>query len=172
MRKVLLIADAKNIDKKLAALRVQADITSDELTPSLYNKINPELVILDHVAAQRLITKLAADKTRQKIVASTHQGMQLVPLEDIYYFAAEHKYVTVYHTNGQLLIADSLNSLATEFAQDFLRIHRKTLVAVDRIAELTKDAKGKCFIKLCGLDIKLEVSRRQLPQVRQAVRKA
>ena len=54
--------------------------------------------------------------------------LQLVPVEEVRYLKAEHKYVTVGHPDGQLLIEDSLSSLEEEFGERFLRVHRNALI--------------------------------------------
>ena len=66
---------------------------------------------------------------RSYISASTHHGIQLLPVSEVCFFQAEHKYVVAHHEKGELLINDSLTSLEQEFAGVFLRIHRKILVA-------------------------------------------
>jgi len=40
--------------------------------------------------------------SRQQIAAKTYRGVELVPVENIYYFLADQKYVTVRHKNGSL----------------------------------------------------------------------
>ena len=45
-------------------------------------------------------------------------------------FVADQKYVTVRHRGGEDLIDESLRALEEEFAPDFVRIHRNSLVAV------------------------------------------
>ncbi len=131
-------------------------------------KYQPEIVIASAKAATLSNDSLhsAVAKPRQSIMASTHQGIQFVPLVDILYFRAEDKYVTAHHKHGELLIEDTMASLELEFAQLLVRIHRKTLVSINKIERLYKDEHGKHFIKLYNQPLKLEVSRRQLTQVR------
>jgi two-component system response regulator AlgR len=115
-----------------------------------------------------LLSSVAA--SRSSIAAKTHQGLQLVPIAEINYFQADDKYVTAYHTKGELLIEDSIASLEREFNQNFIRIHRKTLVAGAKIETLLKNEAGQYFIKLRGVKVELEVSRRQLPKVRKILK--
>jgi hypothetical protein len=68
--------------------------------------------------------------------------LRLVPVDDIRYFLAEHKYVTVRYGQGAVLIEESLKSLEDEFAEEFLRIHRNALVATRYIAALDKERGG------------------------------
>ena len=60
------------------------------------------------------------------------------PITDVWCFLADQKYVRVEHDNGQDLLDDSLKSLADEFKEQFVRIHRSALVAVDRIEKIEK----------------------------------
>jgi two-component system response regulator AlgR len=63
-----------------------------------------------------------------------------------------------------------LKSLEQEFSGDFMRIHRNALVAVGAIRGLDKNAEGHCCVLLEGVDERLEVSRRLLPEVRKRIR--
>ena len=53
---------------------------------------------------------------RQQIAAKTYRGLELIPVENIYYFLADQKYVTVRHKGGNVLIDETLKDLETEFA--------------------------------------------------------
>lgn len=113
-------------------------------------------------------------ETRRHVCSRAHGELKLIPVSDIYCFRADQKYVTVDHSDGQDLIDDSLKSLASEFGDAFVRIHRSALVAVDRISRIEKTADGKCRIVLrdelhrdSQLDDKeLIISRRHLAVVR------
>jgi two-component system response regulator AlgR len=106
-------------------------------------------------------------KARTYISSRTRRGIVLVPVGDIYFFRAEHKYVTVRYKEGEVLIEDTLKELETEFAERFLRIHRNCLVAVEYLQALEKNSASQPCVRLRGLEDRLEVSRRHLPSVRQ-----
>ena len=105
------------------------------------------------------------------ISARIKGNIQLIPVDSIYFFQAEHKYVTVGYPDGEVLIEDSLITLEKRFSQRFMRIHRNALVAIDHIAALEKDTEGRCHIKLKDCDKALEVSRRHLPAVRKFIKR-
>ena len=86
------------------------------------------------------------------------------------FLMAEHKYVTVVHAGGEVLIEEPLKSLEGEFGDRFLRVHRNALVALDRIVALEKDAAGHVLVRMQGSDRTLEVSRRNLPTVRKVMK--
>ena len=104
------------------------------------------------------------------ISARTQHGLQLIPVKEVIYFLAEHKYVTVRHLGGEVLVEESLKSLEKKFADQFLRIHRNSLVAKTFIKGLHKDAEGRSFVSLTQDDKQLEVSRRHLPEVRRYIK--
>lgn len=97
----------------------------------------------------------------------------LLPVEDIVFLRAELKYVTVRTRNGEHLVEEPLVRLEEEFGGRFLRIHRNCLVARDRIRAVEKshDEDGNWLVALEGIPEKLPVSRRQLPLVKEALRK-
>jgi two-component system response regulator AlgR len=105
------------------------------------------------------------------ISARVKGNIQLIPIDSICFFQAEHKYVTVGFQDGEVLIEDSLITLEKKFSQRFMRIHRNALVAIDHIAALEKDKEGRSHIKLKDCDKLLEVSRRHLPTVRKFIKR-
>ena len=173
MLKVLLLAEsaeAKSLEQKLHNLeyRVVATIAPNVFDESTILRYKADIVITSTTSLVNTITSQAKknSETRQQVKAVTHQGVRLVPVNDVYYFQAEHKYVTAFHTQGQLLIEDTLNSLEKEFSNAFVRIHRKTLVSKNKIEMLLKSDSGNFYVKLRGRDESLNVSRRQLSHVR------
>lgn len=107
---------------------------------------------------------------RTHISAQISGNIQLVPVEEIYYFHAEQKYVTVKHANGEVIIDESLKSLEEEFGDRFVRIHRNALVAKTYLDSLEKRNTGQWVVKLRDVDEKLEVSRRHMTLVRKQIK--
>ena len=112
---------------------------------------------------------LSSLEPRQHICARVRGSLVLVPIEKIYYFHAEQKYVTVRHADGEVLIEDALKNLETEFGERFFRIHRNALVSIEWLAGMQSDNDGH---KVTFRDINdtLEVSRRHLPGVRKIIK--
>lgn len=106
---------------------------------------------------------------RHQIAAKTYRGVELIPVENIYYFLADQKYVTVRHKNGSVLIDETLKELETEFADQFIRIHRNALVAVAYLDGLELISSGQYQVRLRGLDERLSVSRRHLSTLRERI---
>lgn len=108
-------------------------------------------------------------KARTHLSSRTRKGITLVPVGDIYFLRAEHKYVTVRYKGGEVLIEEPLKELEVEFPDLFLRIHRSCLVATKYLAGLEKNVEGQPCVKLEGIDDLLVISRRHLPSVRKAM---
>lgn len=139
---------------------------------------------LEHAArlSGQALNELAVDSRiedrRRHVCTRTQGGLQLIPVRDVSFFSADQKYVCVHHVNGKCLIDDSLNSLEQEFADNFVRIHRGALVAVDKIGKLEKLADGKSRVVLRasphhdddGANNELVISRRHLADVRRRLK--
>ncbi|MDC4882967.1 LytTR family DNA-binding domain-containing protein [Acinetobacter baumannii] len=106
---------------------------------------------------------------RHQIAAKTYRGVELIPVENIYYFLADQKYVTVRHKNGSVLIDETLKELETEFADQFIRIHRNALVSIAYLDGLELVSSGQYQVRLRGLDERLSVSRRHLSTLRERI---
>jgi two-component system response regulator AlgR len=93
----------------------------------------------------------------------------LVKIEDIYYFQADQKYVTVRHRNGEVLIEEALKNLEKEFADHFVRIHRNALINLNFLAGMQAQEDGQ-FVRFNEIDDSLEISRRHLPSIRKIIK--
>lgn len=152
--------------------QILAKTHSVEKAVTLARQIKADGVILDIDTALRLLLKSEdyPKEARSYISAKTHSGIQRVPLANILYFQADQKYVTVYHTQGTLLIEDTLKELELEFPEFFMRVHRNILANVHEFHALEKDEKGNVYLKLKNYKKPLPVSRRKLPSVRRRIK--
>lgn len=121
---------------------------------------------LKHLSARE--ESLVATTTRQHISVKTHKGIELIAIDDIYYFIADQKYVTLRHKQGTALIDDTLKELEHEFAQRFIRIHRNALVAINALVALEHDQQ-QSYVRLKDIDERLVVSRRLVADVKQCL---
>ncbi len=115
----------------------------------------------------------AQDQPSARTHISVHLrgNIRLVPIQDILYFMADSKYVTVRTPAEEHLIEDSLVNLEKEFGEKmFLRIHRNALVATGFIKGIEKSSSGTWQVSLKSLDKKLDVSRRHAASVRRWAR--
>jgi two-component system response regulator AlgR len=112
---------------------------------------------------------LSGLEPRQHICARVRGSLVLVPIDDIYYFHAEQKYVTVRHRGGEVLVEDALKTLETEFGDRFIRIHRNALVSQAALGGMQSDNDGH-MVTFRDIEDRLEISRRHLPGVRKIIK--
>ncbi len=109
---------------------------------------------------------------RAHIAAKSSRGIELISIENIRYFMADQKYVTVfYQVDGEqknVLIDESLRELEQTLGDQFVRIHRNALAAVVHIQGLEK-TEQVTYLKLSGLDRGPQVSRRYQAVIRELV---
>jgi len=110
------------------------------------------------------------DKRRSHIRARSGGKLELIPIDSIHCLHAEHKYVTVFHHNGHVLIEESLKSLESDLNEDFFRIHRNAIINMQSLERLEKDQEGKWLVRLKEVNEEIEVSRRHLPALRQRIK--
>ena len=116
------------------------------------------------------LNDLVNNNSQNHIAAKTSRGIELIPLNDILYFIADNKYVTVHHRHGEVLIDDPLKNLEDDHGQYFIRIHRNALVRRDAIESLSRNDKGHCFINLRDVESPLSISRRHVPTIKKIMR--
>ena len=103
---------------------------------------------------------------RSHIAAKNRRGIDLVAIADVRLFQADHKYVTAYHTQGEALLDETLKELEDEFENRFFRIHRNALISIPHIEGLERNLEGQFFVRLQGMDIRPQVSRRHVAPLR------
>jgi two-component system response regulator AlgR len=124
---------------------------------------------LTRVQIQRLRTADEGE-SRSKICVKSRGTLELVPIEEIIYFKADQKYVTLKTDDHEYLIEEPLKALELEFEHKFVRIHRNALVSENHIAGLSKNDAGHQCIVLNDTDDILEISRRHLPSIRKKLK--
>ena len=120
--------------------------------------------------AQLNVIKSQKEPGRSHISTKISGNIKLIPINNIIYFQADQKYVTVKHINGETIIEDTLKELQVEFAQIFIRVHRNALIAKDYISGLYRDGEGHSYVTLKDMGIKLEISRRHLAEVKKLIK--
>ncbi|MEY1662903.1 LytR/AlgR family response regulator transcription factor [Isoalcanivorax beigongshangi] len=160
-------------DHALEAFRAQAldyllkPVSRDELGAALerarsWNGRRP--------ATATTVEATASDR-RNHISARTHRGIELVPVQDIRYFLADQKYITVRHGSGEVLIDETLKDLETEFDDLFVRVHRNALAALKYIESLEQVPNGHHQLRLRGVADALVVSRRHVAGLRRLMQR-
>jgi two-component system response regulator AlgR len=158
----------------LAAFQVQAvgyllkPVRKDQLSEALNRAVK---VNRAQIEAVKTTAEDARTNGRSHITAKTHRGIELIPVEDVRYFLADQKYVTVRHGKGEVLIDETLKDLETEFGARFIRIHRNALLALHFLDGLELVAPGQYQVRIKGIEERLVVSRRHLPELRETMQK-
>ena len=111
----------------------------------------------------RLTAALAQHPTKQRLdwLRATHgDETRLISIDEVIYFEANDKYVSVFTHAGESLIRTPLRELIDELdASRFWQVHRGTIVAVNHIAGITRDFRGRTLLKLKARPEELLVSR-------------
>ncbi len=118
------------------------------------------------------LSEIVEQTARHHICARLRDKLQVVPVDTIQCFIADQKYVTVCHSQGELLIDEALKDLEKEFSERFIRVHRNALVALAYVRSLEKSEDGRFLIHLKDRTEPVEVSRRMVADVRARLRNA
>jgi two-component system response regulator AlgR len=143
------------------------------LKPVRAEKLGAALSRAARLAGKQLASLVAGDPqhaARTHVAARLGDQVRLIPVPDIYYFAADQKYTTVRHRGGSDLIEDSLRTLEEEFAAQFVRVHRNALVSIKGLAAIERDAQGQYHVVLRDINERLAVSRRLAGELRDRFR--
>ena len=130
--------------------------------------------LLDALARLRAIVaakpKQRAPAQRRFLRITSHGRLLLVPIDEVIYFCAEAKYVTVVTAEKEHKLEDSLVRLSEELGDRFVRIHRNCLARADLLETFRRDpdADGDDLwtVTLRGRSERLVVSRRAHASVR------
>jgi len=105
--------------------------------------------------------------SERKLAIKDHSSTVLVEMDDIDWVDAAGDYMCVHVKGETLIMRSTLKDLMAKLDADrFRRIHRSTLVNLDRIVKVTSLRKGEYMLKL-DCDQELKVSR----NYRQAIRR-
>lgn len=147
----------------------------DYLTkPVRLTRLQQMLAKLLRQRAPAPLAAAAAQDSASTLLIQDRGRTERVPLNEVLYFKAELKYVTVRTASHSYILDSALNELEARHAAQFLRIHRNALVARRALRALEKHHDAEegdgWAVRLDGIDEPLAVSRRQLPGVRAALR--
>lgn len=138
-------------------------IRQENLSKSLHSAGQLSQAQLKHVEEHSL-----ADKPAPSFIANTWNGMEKLLLSDIFYFRADHKYVTVIHKGGETLSDQSLKEIESQYPNELLRTHRNSLVNRYHIQSLHRQTGGQYVLELSELH-SVPVSRRLVSEVKSAL---
>lgn len=106
------------------------------------------------------------EEKQTTFIAHSWQGHELIPFEDIFYFKADQKYLTVVHRGGETISDQTLKELEQRYANQLVRVHRNTLVNLSHVSSLTKDNEGHYRVLFKDCTDSIQVSRRHVSDVK------
>lgn len=112
------------------------------------------------------LTALSGADIGPVIALQTGRGKERIPLNDVFCFRADQKYVVAQCRQGERLCDYSLKQLEERFPEHLVRVHRTTLVPKSRLEKLSRDAQGSIWLNVRGLDVPVAVSRRFARELR------
>jgi DNA-binding LytR/AlgR family response regulator len=93
------------------------------------------------------------------ITVQIGRELRLITVDEICYFQADQKYVSVVTEQGQALITTPLKELLDRLdPKQFWQVHRGTIVNVNAVRSVTRSVSGKLQLQLKALPDKLDVS--------------
>jgi DNA-binding LytR/AlgR family response regulator len=93
------------------------------------------------------------------INAARGKDVSLITVDEILYFRADTKYTVIVTAQGEALIRRPLKELQEELdPATFWTIHRSTIVNANAVAGVTRDLRGRIFVKLKSRPDRLPVS--------------
>jgi two-component system response regulator AlgR len=123
---------------------------------------------LARVAARRM--PAGAEAAVAPVLAFTDRGrVQRVPVADLLWVRAEAKHLTLRTARHHHVMDGSLADVAVRAGEALIRVHRNALVARGAVRELAGREGGRWAVRVAPTDEWLEVSRRLLPAVREAL---
>ncbi len=132
------------------------------LKPVRPDKLAAALAHADRLTRPQLqrLAAVCGESRRTHIGIRRPEEVRLIPIEDILFFQAGQKYITVRHLTGEDLIEDSLRTLEEELGSGFVRIHRNALINVRHLERIERHPDGHYGVRLRGCATALPVSRR------------
>ena len=97
-----------------------------------------------------LLRELVRERAHLARIPVRSEGrVKVIDLGDVDWLSAADNYVTLHVGRHEYLVRDSLSALEERLdANDFVRVHRSSIVRLDRIAELVPDLHGDYRIRL------------------------
>jgi two-component system response regulator AlgR len=145
-----------------------------------------DVAVVKPVRAARLIEALKRVPLQERqeddasITVSERGRIVRIALRDILYLKAELKYVTIRTREREFVSEQTLTNLENRYPSHFIRVHRNALVSRNALTALErthhrseeKDPEVQWQVVLRGTEERLEVSRRQLAQVKALLKQA
>lgn len=106
------------------------------------------------------------NKDKQTIRIIKRGETSEIDASQVQYFQSSDQYTMVYHDDGVACISDTLISLEKRFGDQFLRVHRNTLIDPKSLTKMYRRGRYD-YIRLQGIDAEIRVSKRHFANVQQ-----
>lgn len=134
--------ETKSIDYVVKPIKADRIRKSIEKLDFLKQRSKDELL---HAIEE--LTKVTPAKAVTSIPVKMGDRMLILKVEDISYFMAEEKYVTIYTLNGKKYLSDySIKDLALKLERIFVQIQRGLLINPNLINEIKKHSNSRYII--------------------------
>jgi len=123
---------------------------------------------------RKALERVTASRGQHAPALAARIGDRLVriPLDEIRAFMAEDKCTVVHAPGLQGLVDQPLKDIQHEHGERFVRIHRNALASRHHLRALFTDAADVVRVEIEGIELKPEVSRRNLTAVRNFLKNA
>ena len=116
--------------------------------------------ISEPLPLEALMKQLLVKKDIKTLTVKIGDRILLIKLIDILFIDAEDKYVFLHTADGKKHLTDfTISSLEDKLPEQFIRIHRSTIINADHIKEIRKGFNGALVFLMNNTDAKLTSSR-------------
>jgi two-component system LytT family response regulator len=167
---ILKPLDRRRLERALARAALRLNTREDK-----FERKSPLLGAIDEIAQRvagrpdsRGVQQAVADTTAvdRKIAIKDNESTILVDIDDIDWIDAAGDYMCIHVKGNTLIMRSTLKNLMSRLdPEKFKRIHRSTVVNLDRIVKATPLHKGEYILDL-DCDERLKVSRNYRPAIK------
>jgi DNA-binding LytR/AlgR family response regulator len=158
MRASAVVIIYGNINKPVKAERLQRTIERIRRTLQQAAADDNGAQLLS--ALRKLVPTSASTERLRWVRASAGELMHQVPVEDVLFFRADDKYTCVQTVGAEHLIRTPIAELAAQLdPQQFVQVHRSTIVNLAHLAGTRRDELSRLFLRIKGYAQELPVSR-------------
>ncbi len=170
---VAAFIDSKKINVKYVFLTGHAEFAADSYE---YKPIDFLTKPIDIVRMSKTFERYEASTTgenhsQKRIAIDTNSGFELIAVASVNYIAKENRRTIIYCTDKKYKVAYSLDEMEIIFKNfGILRVHQSFLVPIGRISSIMPDDFGKTYWIRLENGIKVPVSQKKYPQLREILR--
>ena len=114
--------------------RVKSSMTMDEALPSKHTLLSA-------------LQKTADEPSQRTLIVKNNEKLSFLNKTDIDWLEADGDYVCVHSSQATHLIRATLKSIEEQLSEfNFIRIHRSTIVNLDKVQDIIKGQKGEATI--------------------------